>query len=270
MKRIIIKPALVLSAALLAGCAGAPPMPSADSGSSASWDGSGSTWIDGGAAAWGDARRDSVDPEKFTKDSAAPTLDGSTSPSGTTWDPNAMQKDIVLSSDRLTAESPAEIDSVNNSVRATVGKLGGKWYWEVTVVTLGNGTYHGVGFGTESAGLELGPQYSPGGCGYVFQWSHIQCNDSYSTQTAVVKPAQGDRIGVALDLDKKLAYFSHNGGWQAGANPAAGSGGQTFTIPPGTKGIYPMVNLSRGDAMRANFGATPFAHPAPKGFQPGW
>lgn len=212
----------------------------------------------------------SVDPEGFDQDGAAPPpapADSAAPLAATTWDPQAKQMDIMLSSDLLTASEPAQINSVNNSVRATVGKLSGRWYWEITVVALGNGSYHSVGFGTEDHSLEMGPQSKEGGCGYIVGTGMISCG-TYVPGAAKIGP--GDHVGVALDLDQRRVYFRHNGKWQLGTNPAAGSGGQSFSSPAKAKGIYPMVNISNGDTMRANFGASPFAYPVPAGFKPGW
>jgi len=184
---------------------------------------------------------------------------------GTTWSPTDKQPNIVLSSDLLTASEPKGTGSVNDSVRAVLGRTSGRYYFELTIVTYGSGTYNEVGVGTSTLSLELAP--SDDGCGYD-RGGSARCSSSGGSKMLSAY-AQGDVIGVAVDLDKGFVYFRLNGVWQKSADPVAGTGGLAFTLAAGSK-LYPVANFSAGDATRANFGGSPFSATPPTGYVAGW
>lgn len=187
---------------------------------------------------------------------------------GTTWSSTDKQKSIQLSPDHLEAFEPAGTNSVNDSVRATVGRSSGKRYFEIAILVRGASNYHEHGLATKGLSLEVSPSSdSNGGCGLGVS-GKIQCS---ATTTVLVGASvgQGDVIGVAVDLDQATVYFAKNGTWLAGANPAAGTGGAKLVN--GTSPVfYPVANISDGDRIRANFGLAAFTHTPPAGFQAGW
>ncbi|MBK6847201.1 MAG: hypothetical protein IPG96_06540 [Proteobacteria bacterium] len=195
-----------------------------------------------------------------------------------TWNPADAQKNIVLSSDQLGASVPSEVDSVNDSVRATVGHRAGKHYWELKVDRLGDGGYQGIGVATQHLSLELGPETDGyGGCAYDPS-GMVRCAGRV-VATDYEPFAVGDVIGVAVDLDRRAISFSRNGRWQGGAQPEWGKDGLSLrgdaaylldSRVVAELAFFPVLNLSRGDLARANFGATPFAGQVPAGFMPGW
>ena len=81
---------------------------------------------------------------------------------------------------------------------------------------------------------------------------------------------EGDVIGIALDIDGRQVYAHLNGAWQI-ADPAQDKGTPVL-LPSIPVPLTPMVSLSRGDSIRANFGSAPFAYPqmVPPGYAPGW
>jgi hypothetical protein len=74
----------------------------------------------------------------------------------------------------------------------------------------------------------------------------------------------GSVIGVALDLSARLIWFSVDGVWQAGGDPATGSGG--LPLGAGNETVFPAVSLGINDVVSVNFGQTDFAHAPPDGF----
>lgn len=81
--------------------------------------------------------------------------------------------------------------------------------------------------------------------------------------------ADGDVIGLAIDLDSSRLYFRHNGNWING-NPEQGNGGTSIKPERDYAAAVTAGAPNRqGDATdnwTANFGGKPFAHQAPKDF----
>lgn len=162
-----------------------------------------------------------------------------------TWNPSDKDADIALSSGNLTTTA-----TNSGSVRTTLGKTTGKWYFECTITTAGqsiigisNGTHtitQYPGFNANSIGYEYG--------GNVMSSASIIA--SYATYT------NGDVIGVAYDASTGAVMFYKNGVLQG--TPSA-----TIT---GT--IYPNIGSQGASTgvVTTNFGAKPFAYPAPQGY----
>lgn len=162
----------------------------------------------------------------------------------TTWNPSDKSANITLSGGNLVATNTAL-----GSVRGTVGKASGKWYWEVTVSTIS--VEATVGIGNSSATLTNNPGADVNGWGYISQGSKTT-NNSASAYGAGY--SSGDVIGVALDMDNGTLTFYKNNVSQ----------GQAFSGITGT--IYPMVGEHSGDVFTANFGTTAFTYAIPTGF----
>jgi hypothetical protein len=172
---------------------------------------------------------------------------------------------VTLSNGNLTATHSNT--STNSGVRSTATKSSGKYYFETTVsfnasngcvgIILSTGSYFDlVTFAdkcvTTSAGSGI-----------------ISAND-VSTSYTLGTIAAGSNIGVAIDLDARLAWFRKNGGnWNgnAGANPATGAVGVAFPI---TVAFTPVVGFGTEsvglDTATFNFGQSTFAYSAPSGF----
>ncbi len=180
--------------------------------------------------------------------------------------PFDRQQNIVLSNHNLTAETrfASEIDSV----RATTGRSAGDWYFEVTVNARSAGTESVIGTATANLNLEASAGLSGFGCGYR-STGLVACQrrlidgsfDSFGID---------DVIGVAVDLDAGVMYFSKNGVWQNGADPATGVSGLKIGSDPHSPNLFPAVTISTGDRLTANFGGSAFQYQVPAGFRPGW
>ncbi len=188
------------------------------------------------------------------------TLTGGTDVSDkTTWNPADKDANITLSGANLVVTST--LDNWR-SARAADGKSVNKWYWEVTSSVQAAGTYNLVGVGKSTAGLASYCGADADGWGYSAAGGGI-----YNNGTLLVGApsfAQGDIIGVALDLDNGKLWFSKNGVWINSGDPSTGASPQASGIW-GT--LYPMVSPGKsGNQLTANFGQTALAYAPPTGF----
>lgn len=180
--------------------------------------------------------------------------------SNATWNPLDKASNLTLSNGDLTVE---RTDNTGwRGVRSNIFKNSGKWYWECKVDVTAPYNYEFVGVGTSSETLTYpGDTYEGygyyGSNGYKYHSSGSSYGSSYTTN---------DIIGVALDLDNGKIWWSKNGIWQASGDPAAGTN-PAYTGVAGT--FYAMVGFNwYGGKITANFGATPFQHTVPVGFDP--
>jgi hypothetical protein len=175
-----------------------------------------------------------------------------------TWNAADANASITLSGSDLTATS----SSYDAGVRATLGMADGKWYWEVVLAGAAAYDYAAVGVTTSASSLSSGlGNTSVPGVGFARDGTLSTSQDGTS---AVCGFIAGDVVGVALDVDARVVYFSINGVWQGGGDPDAGDGGIPVGIAAGT--VFPALSLQSSDAMTANFGQSAFAHQPPSGF----
>ncbi|RCX32088.1 SPRY domain-containing protein [Thioalbus denitrificans] len=183
-----------------------------------------------------------------------------------TWDASAKGPNITLSGGDLTATKGGS--STYESVRATKGKLSGKWYWEVTVISGNTSPYIVIGIGTASLPTAAAPGSTATSYSYTEGGGYKYNNGSTTAYGATY--ATGDVIQVALDMTAGKIWWGKNGTWQASGDPAAGTGA-AFTGLAGTQ--YPAVGLYRPptdpSAVTANFGASAFSYSVPSGFNAG-
>ena len=140
--------------------------------------------------------------------------------------------------------------SAETSGLATFGlPASGKWYWEVTMTTVGTDPYTGISSGTSTTGL--GSSYYAYRASGVFQGTPTPG----STPSSGATYTTGDIIGVAYSADAATLAFYKNGSLQG-----------TFTGIP--VGLYFPFNYAYNTAARTfNFGQRPFAYTAPSGFK---
>lgn len=170
------------------------------------------------------------------------------------WNKNDKDASITLSNEDLTAT----FDGGWKSVRSLFTTSSGKLYWEYTIDNTGEYTI--VGVAKSSSPLSY-PGVDANGYGYsingkkVNNGAQVNYGDTYTDL---------DVIGVALDLDNGKIWFSKNGVWQNGGNPAAGTG-EAYSGLAGT--FYAMVaSYYTNDQITANFGKTDFESAPPAGF----
>lgn len=175
-----------------------------------------------------------------------------------TWNFEDKYGSIGLSGGNLVATSATNDDGV---VRATIGKSTGKWYWEITL-TNGDSVDAVIGVANASPDLDWGlgnsnlPGVAFGADGYIY-------TSNNQGEGEVCGYSEGQVIGVALDVSTARVYFSNNGAWLTGSDPATNTGGR----PTGLSGMdsYPAVSPN-GTMLTANFGQSAFKYPPPSGY----
>lgn len=163
---------------------------------------------------------------------------------------------IVLSNNNLTASSPTN----SNSVRATLGKTTGKWYWEYSVASsTPNNAMLGVGTPTMSLSAYPGAgNSSTEGWGYWGNNGSIYHNGG--TPYSGAKYDNGAVIGIALDADAHTLTFYKDGQLQ---KTVTGITNTTWypALSPQTSGVKSTIT--------ANFGQSNFVYAPPNGYHAG-
>jgi hypothetical protein len=161
-----------------------------------------------------------------------------------TWNPADKSASLILSSGDLTALGA-------ESVRSTISKTSGKWYWELTVLSLGylaglaDSSFivtNYIGISTNSIGWENG------GAVYI----------SGSLGTSVSAYTAGDVLGFASDIGAGTIAIYLNNALQT-------------TVTHGLTGnLFAAVSAATSvRGFTANFGASPLAFTPPSGFNAG-
>lgn len=179
------------------------------------------------------------------------------------WNSNDSGANITLSNNNLSIGRST--DATFSGIRSTLGKSSGKWYWEYTYTTSAGSNWPVVGVANSSQALNDNVGNSTNSWGYYASTGGKIYND---IETAYGNSfAQGDKIGIALDMDTGKVWFSKNGTWQNSGNPAAGTG-EAFSGLTGT--IYPCISIFQQSSIwTANFGKTTFSYTVPTGFNSG-
>jgi hypothetical protein len=151
----------------------------------------------------------------------------------------------------------------NYSIHGTMVQSVGKHYWETTVTTVGQAF---VGMWDTSVAFNGGS--ASGGAGPVT----YGYDGKYHNQTAGVTfgatYTSGDVIGVAVDFDNNLIWFSKNGTWQNSGDPAAGTNGKSFGSGKSWGcGLLESGSSASPSTFNQNFGQRPFTYTPPTGFK---
>lgn len=152
------------------------------------------------------------------------------------------------------------------SVTGTQYMTSGKWYAECNINTLG-GTYGMFGVSRETW-TPIGRVAYPGESG-ANSWGFLNNGYTYYNGAAVTLYntfANGDIIGIALDLDNGKLWFSINGTWQGSGNPTNGTN-PAFTIPVGNGEAYTFAFGVYQNSVLTNFGQRNFLYAPPTGFK---
>ena len=134
-------------------------------------------------------------------------------------------------------------------VRGTLGASTGKWYWEITVNSTGNGAGIGIcDLENTLAGFATATNYNWGGDNSKY------INGSNQGGSGTTAYGAGDIVGVALNIDSNTVQFYRNG-----------ASAFTFSSLP-AKTWFPWLHVN-GFSFTCNFGQRPFAYTAPSGFK---
>jgi len=166
-----------------------------------------------------------------------------------TWNPNDKGSSISLSAGNLNAQG-----SNTGSVRSTIGKSTGKWYWEI----LFNGGASRIGVADASADISLTCGSDTHGWGYQYN-TGSKINNGSATAFGAAYSAT-DVLGFKLDADAGTVEILLNNSSQG-----------TITLTGLSAPYYAdtsAINVSGLDCT-ANFGATAFTYSVPGGYNSG-
>lgn len=150
-----------------------------------------------------------------------------------TWNPSDKGANVSLTNSDLTAGSSSAAFA---SVRATLGRSSGKYYFEILCTTFGS-TRTGLGDGAFSTSTYVGN--SAKSAGHV---SGANTNSGFTLDNSgTLTLANGDVLGFAVDGTAGKAWVSKNNVWQLSGNPTAGTGQWISWTPPIT--IYPATSV---------------------------
>lgn len=136
-----------------------------------------------------------------------------------TWNPFDKANAVSLSNGDLRATVSTTNKYMDYGVRATIPRKVGKWYWEFKA-----SSKYGlcrVGLGTYQASLNEALGYDSSGFGYEYSTGFIYHNGLVIAEGQVC--VNDDVIGVAYNAYDGKIWFSHNGQWLFGGNPANNS-----------------------------------------------
>jgi hypothetical protein len=145
---------------------------------------------------------------------------------------------------------------------STIGVSQGKWYCEIELDTIGgSGSAVGVLAKQVTGQAIIGDDAN--GVAYLLYDGQSRTGGSSSSFGNTL--ANGDVVGIALDLDNNKVYFSKNGTFQASGDPAGNSNGLSVTAPASTEtgfyfiGVQDVGNGTPGTTYKLNFGSPPYA-----------
>ena len=159
----------------------------------------------------------------------------------------------VLVEGNLRLNCPTGANSTPGSTAFALGTMllsSGKWYFESKSVQV-NGSAGAAGIGVTNAISTFnfnGGNYSTSSFSNLFKQS-----------------GPANTVMIAYDADNNLFWKGQNGTWDAG-NPAAGTGGTSYTGPVAPFAVAYNDTANRLDVY-VNFGQRPFTYTAPSGFK---
>ena len=139
---------------------------------------------------------------------------------------------------------------------STIGASSGKYYAELSLGSVNGG---GISCGIIDI-TQFNPNFQTDAWFYypTYGYAYMSNNGNKGNNNAETSYANsytnGDRIGVAMDLDNNKLYFAKNGVWQNSGDPTSGATGTgaAFTIADGTYGFAVYGYDSK--VWNANFG----------------
>lgn len=162
-----------------------------------------------------------------------PFVLGGAAEQNVTWNPSDKASNVSLSNSDLTAGASS---ASFGSVRATLGRSTGKYYFEILCTTFGS-TRTGLGDGSFTLADYVG--HTAKSAGFV---NGANTNTGFTlNQAGTISLANGDVLGFAVDGDAGKAWVSKNNVWQLTGDPAAGTGQWISWTPPVT--IYPATSV---------------------------
>lgn len=146
------------------------------------------------------------------------------------WNPSDRDSDIVLSNSNRTMAATGS-GTTSGSVRATLGKSSGSWFFEATIASNLNSPGAGIGTLLDSLAGSVGQD------AYAYGYeSNGDVRHNNIVAATLASFGAGAVIGVAFDLNLLRLWFAKDGVWQNG-DPALRSGGLAISAAT----YYPMA-----------------------------
>ena len=148
--------------------------------------------------------------------------------------------------------------------KSTIGLSSGKWYAEFTM----GGEKQNVGITLASHPVNNSTYAESGTNSGVVYYSHNGYKYGHGSAAVYGETfADGDVIGIALDLDNSKVYFSKNGVFQNSGDPVGGAN----PAQSGLSGTYVFAGHSNNTSNTTmsgkwNFGQMRFKYPMPSGY----
>jgi len=177
-----------------------------------------------------------------------------------TWDPATKNASITLSGGNLVATGPQNFASV----RSTIGKSSGKYYWELTLTA--DPASSSI-IGLADAGFDNANFPGNYANSISDQFGGTQRNVGWGGGGAGGQPAfgVGDVLMFAVDFTNGFLWWGKNGTWTA--NDPTGTKAFSLTGGGGVT-VYAAVDPF-GATITANFGQNAFSFSVPAGFNAG-
>jgi hypothetical protein len=141
------------------------------------------------------------------------------------------------------------------TTRATFGMSSGKWYWEVTPTSFGDGGTIGVATAAAAISSQLGAN--------VYGWGYLEGGSKYNNASATSYGASyttNDVIGVAFDADAGTLTFYKN-------NTSQGVAFSGLTSGPYFPAVSDNGGGTTGSVFAVTFGQRPFSYTPPTGYK---
>lgn len=178
-----------------------------------------------------------------------------------TWDTAESSNLPILtfSTDLLTVAKDDKELAVRCSAYGSAFSSTGKYYFEMTVISQNSTNFQYIGLASRQGRVPNDAPIALYWIGYGFNGSLYiyDAGTSGATPRWGASYTSGDVIGVMVDHDLNQVKFHKNGVAQ----------GKAISLKPGVE--YSPFYFGGADSnavIRANFGATPFQHPPPAGF----
>lgn len=185
-----------------------------------------------------------------------------------TLNPSDKAAGLTLSADNY--EVIGDASGTWKSVRGTIGRSSGAYYfeWVVTAVPVSNGIIGGLGNSSASLANFAGATASSIGTRHEFAQAAGSITLDGGSPTSSGPLVIGTRFMCAVDLDNGNIFLGRDGSWFGGTTPEVGSttGRKGHFTPPLT--LYPMLSCFNEMAGRIAAHTGQLAYAPPSGFLP--
>jgi len=189
-----------------------------------------------------------------------------TAPTTTTLDSGALGSGASLDVTKLILTGNSSGGSASS--RSVASHASGKYYAEATYTAAPGSFDLGFGVANASEALTGFAFLDNNGAGQYSGDTRFLLNGSALFSWGVA-PAQGDVIGIAVDIGAGKIWARINGGtWNndGAADPATGTNGANIAAITGSLYALAWCGGSTTQSITVNFGATSYANAAPSGF----